>query len=82
MIRSSSTRKSASTGFALAWKASIVFSPVAIIVNRAFSWLTVRGSIRAVYACYAAVEAVHGLPPAALDKRPLLPRRKECRLRS
>jgi hypothetical protein len=50
MIRSRSMRKSASTGFALAWKASIAFSPVAIkIVSRAFSRLLVRASIRAGY---------------------------------
>jgi hypothetical protein len=48
--RSKSMRKSASTGFALAWKASIAFSPAAIkIVSRAVSWLSVRASIHADY---------------------------------
>jgi hypothetical protein len=43
-------QESASTGFALAWKASIAFSPAAIkIASRAFSWLSFRGSIRARY---------------------------------
>ena len=50
MTLSKSTRNSVSTGFALAWKASIVFSPVAIkIARRALSWLSVRASIRADY---------------------------------
>jgi len=49
MMRSSSSTNSSSRGFALAWKASTAFSPVAMRILRRAMALWVSGSMRVAY---------------------------------